>query len=430
MKIAIVSDWHLGFGAKSKRENDAFIQAKEAMEKAVQENPDFILVPGDLFDSALPSPEVLLQAFQVLSIPRNAPDSKVKLFRERKEVSFKGIPVIATHGTHEFRGKDFKNVLELFEEAGFLFYLHASMIEAIKEGEELALFGLGGVPEKKALDVLRVWNPRPLPEKKNLFFFHQSIKEFLPTEDEMAATISLEELPKGFDFFVNGHLHWFNEIEVGKAKLLIPGSTITTQMKKIEAEKPKGFVVFDTVTTQTKFVKLENQRRLFYHKLLIENLSQQEIEATLKQLIERDLSENTSSLEPMIRIKLTGELKKGLTESNIDLNGFLEEFKDKAIFSVEKELVSKDFKKRIAELRELQKSKASISSLGLRLLEKNLEATPFKNAFDVQRIFELLSKNETEKAMKILLKEKELTAKKPEKESHKTQESGKITDFI
>ena len=50
----------------------------------------------------------------------------------------------------------------------------------------------------------------------------------------------------------------------------------------------------------------------------------------------------------------------------------------------------------------MQKNKASISEIGLDLLEKNLAETQFSNAFDIRRIFSLLAENETEKVIELL----------------------------
>ena len=402
MNIAVISDTHLGFGERNQRKDEAFNNALEAFSLAIENNAELILLPGDIFDVKIPLIETWYQAFGLFNISRRALKSPVKIFKEGKELNFSGIPIIAIHGTHELRSRDFKNPLEVLESAGFLFYIHANHLIIEKENEKIAVHGLGGVPEKKALDVLRIYNPKPLAEAKNFLLLHQSIKEFLPTDDEMAASISISNLPTGFDLIINGHLHWHSETAFEGGKLLIPGSTIVTQMKKLESEQKKGIILIDSSSMNLSFLPLRKQRKLFYEKISFKEAFPEQILEKLKEKINEFLLENNSDLIPLIRIKLNGSLAKGLTQSDLDLNKVLDEFKGKAVFSVDKDFSSLSFKKRIQELREMHKTKKSVSALGLELLEKNLFETSFNDAFDVQRFFELLCEEDVEKAISFL----------------------------
>ena len=71
----------------------------------------------------------------------------------------------------------------------------AAMDKFLKAGYakhfEATLTWHGGEPEKKALDALNSLSPKPEHGAKNIFVMHQSIKDFLPVDDEMVATISL-----------------------------------------------------------------------------------------------------------------------------------------------------------------------------------------------------------------------------------------------
>ncbi|MFH1234851.1 MAG: hypothetical protein V1493_04545, partial [Candidatus Diapherotrites archaeon] len=57
----------------------------------------------------------------------------------------------------------------------------------------------------------------------------------------------------------------------------------------------------------------------------------------------------------------------------------------------------------IRELGLLQQQKKSIGEMGFEILEKNLKETEFGDAFDVRRIFDLLERGETDKAMEIIV---------------------------
>ncbi|MDO8537877.1 MAG: DNA repair exonuclease [archaeon] len=419
MKIAIISDTHLGYGRKTIRENEAFVNSSNAMKKAVEEKADLILMPGDLFDQAVPSPETLLQGFQLFGIANKAKKSDVivEVNGERKE--FNGIPIIAIHGTHEFRGKDYANILSIFNESNSLIHVHANTAIISKNSEKFAIHCLGGVPEKKALDVLMQWNPQPVANAKNLFVFHQSIAEFLPTDDPMNVTLSLSDLPKNFDYYVDGHLHWNNVVAVHSGKFLLPGSTVITQLKKLEAIKPKGWFLLDTISGTETFVEISNQRRFFYEKIQFNNASIVEVERQVLKKIDECLKKNDAELIPLIKLKLIGSLLSGLNASDLDFNALLAEFQGKAIISIDRDFGLQSLKNRINELRSIQKDKASIASLGLNILEKKLTETNFNSAFDVKRVFELLSHNEVEKAMELLIEEGKKIKVEKEKETLK-----------
>ncbi|MFH0715193.1 MAG: metallophosphoesterase, partial [Candidatus Diapherotrites archaeon] len=194
MKLAIFSDSHLGDNFGTEREKDAFSQASQAIQIALKEGVDAILIPGDLFDSSLPRQEVFHEAFELLTPCLKAQQSelKVQFEKEREGISrpfnFLGIPVIALHGNHEYRSKGYKNPIEVLQSAGFLLHVHAARAVLKKGNEILNVYGLSSVPEKYALEALKAWNPKPESGEKNLLLMHQGIKEFLPGGDEMIAT--------------------------------------------------------------------------------------------------------------------------------------------------------------------------------------------------------------------------------------------------
>lgn len=263
MKIAIISDTHFGYAWGTERQEDSFLNAKEAFEKAL--DSDLILLAGDIFDRKTPSQEVWKEALKILSIPLIEGKSEVKLVdtnikRELSPLIFSGIPVIAIHGTHERRARGFVNPVELLEKMGYLIHLHGEYVVFEKNGERVAIHGMSGVPEKFASDVLKRMNFRPLENCYNILLIHQSIEGFVYAEEGEA--LKLEDLPDNFDLIVDGHIHWHKKAE--DKNLIFTGSTISTQLRKIEAEIPKGFLKIDTIKNKVEFVELKSARRLIY----------------------------------------------------------------------------------------------------------------------------------------------------------------------
>ncbi|MBS3062380.1 MAG: DNA repair exonuclease [Candidatus Diapherotrites archaeon] len=413
MKLALFSDTHLGYSFRGQRAEESYENCVQAFDLALQGGADAIVLAGDLFDENTPDARVLAEGFRVFGKAYQAPKSGIKIsVRERdgssKPTDFHGVPIISIHGTHEYRSKDHTNILEVYENAGYLVYLHASIALLEKGDEKVAVHGLSGVPEKYALDALKRWNPRPVPGATNLLVLHQSINEFLPADDPMVSTISLENLPRDFDLIVNGHLHWHSITPLGDhCTFLLTGSTIHTQMKNLEAQQRKGIHFYDTRTKKLEFVELPRQRRLFYHKERFNAVLPQQVAEKAEQLIQADLATNGNGMPPMIRLKLVGSLAKGHSQADIPLSELEKKYEGKAIFSLDKDFVSVDFKKKIAELRELQQSRKSLAQMGLDMLEKNLEETDFNKAFDARRVFELLAEDKLDEALALLTAKKE-----------------------
>ena len=432
MKIAIISDLHLGYGDEE-RTKEAFEAAEQAFELAIENKVEFILLPGDIFDASVPKQEIWHQAFRLLNLAKKQETRKMSITTISKKggvdrLDFQGIPVIAIHGTHEFRGKDYKNALQVLEEAKALIYSHAEVLLIEKdygvEEERVAVHCLGGVPEKVALDVLNEWHPKPMDKAFNILVFHQSLKEFLPTPDPMAASISLSDLPPGFQLYVDGHLHWHDELKIEQGKFLLPGSLIFTQMKKLEAEREKGIYLFDTQENEAKFLPLPVQRQLFYHKLEFKQATPEGIRQKIEELLQADLLD-TKPLKPLIRIKIQGSLAPGFSPSDIDFSSILKDYEGRAILSLTKNFAKQSFKKKIDELRQMQQARKSLAEVGLNLLEKNLAQTSFDDAFEVKEVFELLAQGEGDKA---LAKLKEKTYHKP-KEKSAEKKAGQATLF-
>jgi len=413
MRIALLSDFHLGF-KQAGRENEAFENAMQAMQLALEKGAKLVIISGDIFDKEVPNAETLLEAFKIFSLARNANEKSThikKVARTQSEtISLKGVPVIAIHGTHEFRARDYVNYLQLFESAGFIVYLHAAKAIIEAQNERIVVHGLGGVPEKKALDALKLWNPKPEQNAFNILVLHQSLKEFLPFDDEMIATLSIGSLPEGFDIIVDGHLHWQNELVEGSKHLVLPGSTIITQMKRLEAKKPKGFYIIETKTKKLEFCALPNQRPFIYEKIEFENATVEEVLRALKERLSQ-LVEKPHAKKPLIKIKLLGSLAKGHSQENIDIKSIIKEFEDKALVSVDSNFFQESFTKKLTELSDLQKQRKSIIELGFDILEKNLAETDFNNAFDVRRVFKLLENNDVEKARELLITAQESAEK-------------------
>ena len=401
MKIAVLSDFHLGFSVTPETQEDSFEAAKEAIEKAVERNVDLIIIAGDIFDSRNPKARVWYSVLKILSLPLKVKNRGVRYVASSKELdkivyerTLNHLPVVAIHGNHDRNPKGEVNIVKALENAGLLIHLHTDWVEFEKNGERIRIYGMSHVPERFAYEMLKEWSPKPEDGRINILLLHQNIDPYVYSPLEKP-TLRLSNLPKGFDVIINGHIHEFQVDKINGTLFLVPGSTIITQFKSTEAEKSKGFVILDLTNGNIKyeFVELENCRRFYYLEIRDPKNLEGEIERKLAQI-------PTASKKPIIKIKIIGE-ESEYSESSI--RRVEKQYKDKFILLFSKELYSKELEEKIEILNQLKHEDKSIFLKGLTLLESNLKDLGFKGTFDWERIFHLLADKEVDNALNLIL---------------------------
>ena len=398
MKIAVISDSHLGFGYGTEKENDSFLQFGEAIDKVIAEKVDLILLPGDIFDSRVPRQEVWAKALTVFQRPLLAEKSSATLVQKigNQNISrmvFSGIPVIAIHGTHERRGAHSVNPVEMLEKAGFIIHLTRDGVVFEKSGERVCIQGMSGVPENSAKEELKKFNACPIVDCKNIFMLHQSIAgETYEGDEETALTI--EDLPKGFDLYIDGHIH-ASKLIAGPRKVLLPGSTVITQQKKNEAGSKKGFYIIDTIAWKLDFHTLESQRPFYYIELDFQKAAIEEVVSKARKRIEEVVGKG--KMKPLIFIKLSGDLEKGKEASNVREDEIAKGYN--ALITVSNELQAEDFKNKIKRLRERQQKKMSVDDMGFELLKKVLAGTKAEK-LPLEELINNLSSGDAESVVK------------------------------
>ena len=393
MKIAIVSDLHIGY---ERFREDALRQARMALEKAV-EVADAILIPGDIFDKRAPKPDVIADAINLFRDLRdsNKLGSEIDEFHGPGNIYTK-FPIIAISGTHERTAAGKENPLALLSLAGLLADTSESTA-VIKKGEEkVAVFGLGGVPEEQVKGELQRLAPSPVPGAFNIFMFHQSIYEILPFNDSF---IHYDDLPEGFDLYVCGHIHNRIEATVHGKPFLIPGSTVLTQLKDKEQGK-KGFIVFDTESLTHKFIEIDS-RNFVLDTVETEGASASEVASSIRNSIEKAVGAYDN---PVVRVVVSGTLEKGSEASDIALQKLISEFSGRAEIEIDlSKLESEGLGERIDQIRAGKLGNMSIKEIGMALLRDKLAAEGYSSKIDPQTLFSILSESKKEEAIKAVL---------------------------
>lgn len=395
MKISIFSDCHCGYAYGEERGEDSFAALQEAMERSL--DSDLILMAGDLFDSRIPKQEVFARTAKILSQAQNMKGNAkfIEIVnKEKHEVSplaFRGVPVIAIHGTHERRSKQMVNPVQALEHAGLLVHLHCATAIFEISGKKVAIHGMSGVPDRFAKEVLMQWSPKPVENAVNIIMVHQSIEPYIysPLEPLM---LKLEDLPEGFDLYVLGHIHWSEQKPFKSGKILLTGSTCITSAHKIESEQEKMIFSYDGKNVEN--IPLSFQRKIYFEDFSYESNIAEKIERNIKKILEEN-----HAIKPIIVSKILGTIPK--TETAPNLGSIAEKFSRKAIIKIVQNAKAEEMEEQTEFLKLMREQKLSPEEHGLRLLKNNLEQ--IKCGLRVDEIFDLLADGNTDLLYNMLL---------------------------
>jgi DNA repair exonuclease SbcCD nuclease subunit len=361
MLVGILSDTHFGF---NKFYEDSFKQGKKALETAYSLS-DLVIIAGDIFDTRVPKLETLART--------------IEIFREVGKEK----PVFAISGTHERRASDSINPVQLLEKSGLIIDISNNFQTYERNDEKVNIVGLGGVPDEYAKESIEALSPKPQKGCTNIFVFHQTIVDLVPSNG-----ISFSDLPDGFDLYICGHIHKrFVEKRNGKL-LIIPGSTVITQLRKEECDE-KGIYLYDTLTKNYSFVPIPT-RNFVYKEIHLEEADNLKIQKALSETIEKIKNEyrnkKSEDEKPIVKIKILGSTKKGLNREDIIIDIKDDDF---YYFEVENSLDTKTLKEEIEVLRKMHEEKKNAKDLGLEILGEKIKTYDIK--IDINEIFDTLS---------------------------------------
>jgi len=389
MKIGVFSDCHCGYKYGEERGKDSFIALNEAIDKSL--DCDLILIAGDLFDSRIPRQEVFARTARILSKAQHFPSRTkfVNVVNKKKEeispLSLRGIPIVIIHGTHERRSKYMTNPIQALEHAGLLIHLDRSTVVFEIDGKKVAIHGMSGVPEKYAKDVLDEWNPKPVENALNIFMIHQNIEPYIHVPDQ---SLKIDDMPKGFDYYILGHMHWNDVRDLNSGKLLLCGSTVPTSIHRIESEQQK---LIYKISDKIYSIPLK-QRKIIWKEFSFTPSIKNDVENFL-------ITIPKESPKPLVYLKIKGKIPKDSVRPNF--SNIENKFKDKFILSIQKDFDIEGFKEQIELIRMLREQKLSPREHGLKILQENLKQS--NCSIKIEEIFDLLVEGNNEMIFNILL---------------------------
>jgi DNA repair exonuclease SbcCD nuclease subunit len=391
VKLAIVSDLHLGY---ERFFEDAYNQASQALQKAAS-MADALLIPGDIFDNRTPKPDVIAEAVNIFRGLRSV-DWKAKVVafetKNQNRKLYTSLPIIAIPGTHERRSTTEEDAVELLSLAGMLVNVSESTAIIEKDGERIAVSGIGGIAEDKFIESLHKIDPKPVPGMFNIFMFHQSIFELMQFNKEF---MKLEELPKGFDLYIDGHIHSKVETKAHGKPLLIPGSTVLTQLRNEETEK--GFFIFDTSNGSYQFIKIDT-RPFFIVDIDVTGMSPDEVSTRIENELQKLIK---SSKNPIIKITLKGTIKEGFQQSDMQFQEIVKNHAHEAYIEISRTgMEDTALVRNIEGLRTGSFENVPVKDLGLGILLESMKNSGYNLRISPTALFEILSSGEKSETIK------------------------------
>lgn len=303
MKFAHMGDCHLGGWRQPELKELNALSFQYALQRCISEKVDFILITGDLFDSAYPPIETLKETFNE--------------FRKVKEAN---IPVFLIAGSHDYSASG-KTFLEVLEHSGFcknvsVFEEHNDKIMLLPTiYQNVALYGYPG--KKSGLEVQDI-NKIKLQDSPGMFkilMLHTAIRDAVGTLPIPAVDESL--LPK-VDYLALSHLH----ITYNKEGRVYSGPIFPNNLAELEELQAGSFYLFENGRIRQEKIKIKEILPVY---LEINDA----ISATTHIL---NYFENVEVKDKIVILHITGVLEKGKI-SDIDFNKIENTVRKRGAFS-------------------------------------------------------------------------------------------------
>jgi DNA repair protein SbcD/Mre11 len=300
MKFIHIADCHID-GFKDPRLAHLGLQSFIfVINKAIKEDIDFLLIAGDLFNSALPRLESLKE-----------------VTKELQRLKKHDIPVYVIPGSHDasLSGESMLDVLDI---TGLVTNV---MKGTINKNEKLELSwtidkktntyitgikGEKGQLEKKYYQQLL---PLEIPNDAfSIFMFHSAITQLQPEELKNMSSQDINFLPRGCSYYAGGHVHIKEAYSSpSHASVIFPGPTFPNNFSELEKLNHGSYVFYDS-TLEPKYSHNEIVLKKVIKKTIIaDNKSASEVSLELLDFANQNCSDS------IVLIRLEGTLRSGKT---------------------------------------------------------------------------------------------------------------------
>ncbi|MDP3966055.1 MAG: DNA repair exonuclease [archaeon] len=283
VNFAHFADVHLGGWRQGPMQDLNFTAFQKVIKTCIERKVDFVLIAGDLFDSAYPPIETLKETF-----------AEFKKLKDAK------IPVFIIAGSHDYSASG-KTFLDVLEKGGFC----KNVFNAEFKEEEILLsptvwngVAIYGYPGKKSgLEVhdIKKLKLEDAPGMFKILMLHTTmdkVRGVLPIE-----CVEADRLPEA-NYYALGHIH----IDFRYKNLVYPGPVFPNNFSELETVETGSFYIVDTENLGNPFEKIDIKvKEIISLEFEVKNanITNEEI---LKELGRRNLKDK------LVLLRVYGEL--------------------------------------------------------------------------------------------------------------------------
>ena len=344
-KFAHIADSHIGGWRDLRIRELTNLAFERAVDTCLNEGVDFVIIAGDLFNTALPGIDSMNLVTKKLFELKNA-----------------GVRVYAVPGSHDYSPSG-KTFLSTLEKAGLL--VNLARAEFNEETQKLVLkptvdeetgtilFGMIGRRnslEKNYFEVLDYESINKdikkhrsnFQDSLSIFVFHSAISELNPSDLYKLESISVNQLPKNFDYYAAGHVHVVINEKIGDKLIVYPGPLFPNNFSELEKLKSGGFFIVSVsngniVSVDYKQVRVKN---VFSISINADNKTPSQVTSEILDVIS-----DKEFYDTIVLLRVEGLLSSG-KPSDVDFKRIIDLLYERGAFFVMKNtynLKSPDF---------------------------------------------------------------------------------------
>ena len=338
VKFAHLSDCHLGAWRNEILNQMGYEAFEQAINKILEEEVDFVVISGDLFDISNPKVDVVDLAV-----------------RELKKLRDKNIPVYGIMGSHDFSPSDNSMIRPLISAGLFIDVSKGELTDNKKlklqffQDSKTGIKLTGLRARKRSLEIedyKRLIRENLENEKGiKIFVLHTMLSELKPVEFKDMESAPKSLLPQNFAYYAGGHLHKTvpEKLREGdrtlvvdeRNKIIYPGSLYPTDFRELEKYQYGGFCIVSgdiNVESQSseltiKFIPIKPREIL---TLVIDCTNKTVIESL--EFIDQKISALNAE-DKIVTVRIIGSLTSGRAYE-IKSNEITEQLRNKGALDV------------------------------------------------------------------------------------------------
>jgi len=141
--------------------------------------------------------------------------------------------------------------------------------------------------------------------------------------------LPISVLPKGYDLYLAGHIHRHLNREIGGYNIVMPGSTVRTQLIDSEVEADRRFWILDTDSGKLEEISIPTARKGRVVRVDVSGLTPAAARDRAAKEIASVLAELPHDPLPIVKLVLTGK-----SEGILDFSPLVDQFSGRAIVRV------------------------------------------------------------------------------------------------